>query len=180
MKYKTIVIDPPWKVDFIKLKRRPNQIKMPYKTMSKKELEEFKINDFADESCDLFVWTTHTWLPYTFELIKKWGFKYHCLLVWDKGNGLSLFGFTRKTEFIVYCYKGKIGVNQKGKFIPTLFNSKQTKHSEKPRAFYQLIRYNTQKPRIDVFARERHDGFDSWGNEVKLGLQKVLMGEFGI
>lgn len=36
--------------------------------------------------------------PDAFEVIKSWGFKYHCLLTWDKTNGIPCWGFKRKTE----------------------------------------------------------------------------------
>src|SRR5689334_13593117 len=98
-RYQTIVIDPPWPVKFIKLEMRPNQVEMPYETMSLEDIEKFPILQYADNNCNLFVWTTHTFLPQTFDIIKKWGFKYHCLLTWDKTNGRPLCGFKRNTEF---------------------------------------------------------------------------------
>lgn len=174
VKYKTIVIDPPWPVDIIRLKRRPNQVKMPYNVQSLKEIENFPINDFSADSCDLFMWTTHTYLPHSLEILKKWGFKYHCLITWDKTNGMSILGITRRTEFAIYAYKGKMGLSTRGDYIPTFFRNKQLGHSVKPPSFYQMIRPNTQEPRIDIFARQRHEGFDSWGNEVETILQTTF------
>lgn len=175
MKYKTIVIDPPWPVDFIRLKRRPNQIKMPYQVMTIDEIIGFPIDEYAADNCDLFMWTTHTYIQDAFRILKCWGFKYHCILTWDKTNGLSLMGFTRRTEFLIYAYKGKMGINQRGNFIPTIFKSKQTKHSEKPSSFYQLIRPNTQEPRIDIFGRKQHEGFTPWGNQIEPYLQTTVL-----
>jgi len=169
-KYKTIVIDPPWKVN-CNLKNtkfyrcgKP----MPYKMMSDEELIKFPINDFAEEQCDLFIWATLTKIPIAINLLKEWGFKYHILLTWNKTNGIGLNGFHRKTELVVYGYRGKMGIERgKGKYIPTLFEEKLTTHSTKPNIFYSLIKERTQSPRIDIFARKRHDGFDTWGDEVK-------------
>ena len=39
MKYKTIVIDPPWKMGFMVLKMRPNQKEMPYDMLLHSTLE---------------------------------------------------------------------------------------------------------------------------------------------
>lgn len=167
MKYKTVVIDPPWPSEFIVLKRRPNQTKMPYKTMTIPEIEAFPINDYADDACNLFVWTTQTWLKDTFKILDSWGFKYHCTITWNKLNGLSLFGFTRMTEFIVFAYRGKITVKQRGKFIPTQIKEAQGNHSEKPQTFYNILVRNTPEPRIDIFSRKKHFGFTSWGNEAE-------------
>jgi len=166
-RYKTIVIDPPWPVEYIVLKMRKNQKVMPYGTMSIPEIKDFQINNYADDVCNLFMWVTHTYLEDALEIIKCWGFKYHCLLTWDKTNGRPLCGFKRKTEFVIYAYKGKITVNQRGKFIPTLFREELREHSRKPDIFYHILARNTPEPRIDIFARHKHVGFDASGNEVK-------------
>jgi len=180
MKYKTIVIDPPWKVN-CNLKNtkfyrcgKP----MPYKMMTDEELTEFKIHDFADDNCDLFMWVTQTKLPSGLEIMKKWGFKYHCCITWDKTNGIGLNGFHRKTEMVIYGYKGKMGIDKgKGHYIPTLFMEKLTTHSTKPHKFYNLIRDRTQEPRIDMFARRSIVGFDSWGDEAPKYKQESLVHE---
>jgi len=166
-KYQTIVIDPPWPVEFMHLEMRPNQVIMPYPTMTIDELKRFTVvKEIADENCNLFVWTTHTYLPDTFEILKEWGFEYHVCLTWDKTNGRSLFGFNRRTEFVVYAHKGKITVNQSGKFVDTIFVEKLREHSRKPDIFYEIIKNNTpDQKRIDIFSREKRDGFDQWGNE---------------
>lgn len=166
MKFKTIVIDPPWSVKFIKLKIRPNQIKMPYETMNQDELKNIKVDLLADEDCGLFLWTTHTFLPDALELMKYWGFKYHCIITWNKTNGRPCCGFKRKTEFVVYGYKGKINVNQRGNFIPTLFTEKLTTHSTKPESFYKMLLSNTPPPRIDIFARYIREGYQCIGNGI--------------
>jgi len=150
---------------------RPNQIEMPYKTMTEEEILNFPINDYADNECNLFMWTTHTFLPQALIIIKAWGFKYHVCLTWDKTNGRPLCGFKRKTEFCIYAYKGKITVNQRGEFIPTLFREKLREHSRKPDSFYEILRSNTPEPRIDIFARYRHFGFDSYGDQVQNNIQ---------
>src|SRR3990167_1831438 len=165
-KYQTIIIDPPWPAEYMHLKMRPHQVLMEYPTMTVEEIKNYKVvKDIADDNCNLFIWTTHKFLPDTFEILKEWGFDYHVCLTWDKTNGRSLFGFNRRTEFCLYAHKGKITVNQRGKFIDTIFVEKLREHSRKPDIFYQIIKNNTPEPRIDVFSREKRDGFDQWGNE---------------
>lgn len=169
-KYKTIVIDPPWKIN-CNLKNtkfyrcgKP----MPYKLMTDEQIEKFDINIFAEEICDLFMWVTHSKLYIGLKIMEKWGFKYHCCITWDKTNGIGLNGFHRKTELIIYGYRGKMGIDRgKGKYIPTIFTEKLTTHSTKPNLFYEIIKPRTLQPRIDIFARKKHDGFDSWGDEVE-------------
>lgn len=173
MKYKTIVIDPPWKLDSLPKKYGKSRgSKMPdwdkrYDIMSNDELFNFSINNFAAKEADLFMWVTHTTLPLGLDIVKSWGFKYHCLLTWDKERGLTRFGFHRRTEFVIYAYRGKMGMEQKGKSMNTIFKILYTKHSEKPNLFYQMLCRHTKEPRIDIFARKKHFGFDSWGNQVE-------------
>lgn len=181
-KYKTILIDPPWPVDFIRLKRRPNQVEMPYQVMTLEQISQLPVGDLADDECNLFCWTTQTYLPKTFSIIEGWGFRYHVTLTWNKGNGLSLFGFTRMTEFVIYAYKGKITVNQRGQFIkslqseiPDLFSEKQNAHSRKPVSFYRILEANTPEPRVEIFARHKRAGWDVFGNEVESDID--LLGE---
>ena len=62
MKYDCIVIDPPWNQGKTgKRKCRPNQdTKLSYKTMTKEEILNFPINDFAKDNCFLWLWTTNS------------------------------------------------------------------------------------------------------------------------
>jgi N6-adenosine-specific RNA methylase IME4 len=45
--------------------------------------------------------------------------------------------------------------------------AKRMKHSAKPPMFRELIEQTFPTlPRIELFAREQHAGWDAWGNEV--------------
>ena len=171
MKYETVVIDPPWTLTpggrNSKLLRGDLQKTLPYKTMSDEEIEKFPIDDFASAECNLFIWTTHKKLPFAVELIKKWGFNYYSTFTWVKNTGLTLQGVFRNSEFVIFGYRGKYDIPFTGKAMPTAFNGKTGKHSEKPNEFYDLIKDKTQSPRIDLFARKKHDGFTAWGDEIE-------------
>tara|TARA_Y100001934_G_C11887205_1_gene555910 strand:- start:14 stop:568 length:555 start_codon:yes stop_codon:yes gene_type:complete len=169
-KYKTIVIDPPW---FMPSVSPTHNVKfkvtgsLPYELMKDEDLRQFPINQFADENCQLFLWVTHGTMQLGFELLKAWNFKYHCLLTWDKTKGVVMCGFNRRTEYVIFGYKGKLNIKLKGVSIPTFFREKSTVHSRKPRIFYDMPLKSTPEPRIDIFARKRHFGFDAWGNQVE-------------
>lgn len=55
-----------------------------------------------------------------------------------------------------------------------IFREALREHSRKPDSFYEILRTNTPEPRIDIFARYRHFGFDSYGNEVQKDIQLPL------
>ena len=167
MKYKTILADPPWNMGEMRMKKARPNAKLPYQKMKTQEICKLPVGDFADKDCNLFLWTTHTFLPDAFEVMKAWGFKYHCLITWNKTNGIPCWGFKRETEFVLYGYKGKITVNQRGRFIHTLYTEKLTTHSTKPIGFYEILEKNTPEPRLELFARNKRNGWDVWGNEVE-------------
>lgn len=179
MKYNTIVIDPPWKLKMNLVKefqvRYPDTL--PYDMMTDKELLDFKlVPDLASDRCDLFVWITHGKLPFGFKLIEKWGFKYRNLLTWHKKRqGISVHGIYRNTEFVIHASNFKTNLNYK-KPIPTLISAKGRGHSVKPYEFYEVLRKSSLEPRIDIFARQRHIGFDAYGNEIQN--QKIYLEEF--
>jgi len=160
-KSRTIVIDPPYPIQPIsksisKKFHSPLADGLPYKLMSKQEIVDFPINDFADKNCDLFLWTTHNFLPFSLKLLDEWGFKYHCLLTWNKLEGINCWGFTRNSEFVIYAYRGKMGIRLNSKKnIPTVFTERRGKHSVKPQTFYNILLRSTKEPRIDVFARKK-------------------------
>jgi N6-adenosine-specific RNA methylase IME4 len=167
MKFRTVLCDPPWHVDFIQLKMRPNQIKMPYPTMMTKEIMAIPVSSIADKDCNLFLWTTHTYLPDALKVAEAWGFKYHALMTWDKaGQGRPCCGFKRDTEFLIYAYRGKITVNQRGAFIHTLFREPVQKHSQKPDIVYTIIERNSPEPRVELFARCLRPGWWSCGDAL--------------
>jgi N6-adenosine-specific RNA methylase IME4 len=105
------------------------------------------------------------YLPKAFEVISAWGFKYQRTITWDKQNGMCLFGFHHRTEFLLFGYKGKLEMYPKRSAFPTIVQAKSERHSSKPQIFRDLI-----KPfgdtRIELFARQKVDGWDCWGNEV--------------
>ena len=43
-----------------------------------------------------------------------------------------------------------------------------TTHSKKPQIFYDILTRNTPEPRIDVFARMKRYGWDTFGDDKKL------------
>lgn len=170
MKNKTIVIDPPWLLGNFLKDKFPRTI--DYKMMSDEEIQAFPINDYADEDCGLFMWVTLGKIPSALKIIEAWGFKYHIMLTWYKPNMLNFLGFGRKTEHVIFAYRGKFNINtDEGHYIPTVFHGKNRKHSQKPDEFYEILRQRTPEPRIDIFARRRHYGFDSFGDQVEGEIQ---------
>ncbi len=170
-KYQIIVVDPPWQIQKIQKKVRPNQIEMDYPMMPLCKIRALGVNNIADNNCILFLWTIDKYLFEAKYVLENWGFKYHLTMAWDKGNGLAMYGFNRQTEFVLVGLKGKHEAYPKRPTIPTSFTIKSRRHSEKPDEFYRMLDV-LDGDRIDLFARDNHKRlfgkhWDVWGNEVE-------------
>lgn len=165
-KYKTIVIDPPWSQKKTGLRRvRPNQKKeLPYKVMRTEEIGNFEIDSFAEKECLVFLWTIDKYLEDAHKILRGWGFKKHCVFVWNKSTGVCPFSVQFRNEYCLMGYRGKFKINKIG--IPTNFSSKVKEHSRKPDVFYEIVRQLGDSPMIDIFSREKREGFEQWGDEI--------------
>lgn len=177
--YKTIVIDPPWEISLTgKTNLRPNRRKeLPYKTMTLQQIKEFPISEFAETGCHVYLWTTNKMIQHTWDIFKSWGVNYHLVLPWVKPSGIApCFAYKFASEFCVLGFFGK----PMQKFINggilnwIKANPERDNHSAKPPEFYELIKKMSPEPRIDIFARKRHDGFEAWGDQVENMLQVTL------
>ena len=166
-KYQVIYSDPPWKISFYPVKGETGMRFAQYKTMKTEDICKMKF-DFVDENAVIFLWTTNTFLPDAFLVLKAWGFKYHCTIVWKKDNGITMRGVHRTVEFLLFGYNGRFPDIGCGKPLPCHVECKRGRHSEKPDVFRKIIvdKFG-DVPRIELFARQRVEGWDAWGNEVK-------------
>lgn len=166
-KYDLIVIDPPWPVSKIQRRVRPNQTsQLDYKTMDFETIRALPVERLAEDNCVIFLWTIQKFLPQSFQLLRDWGFRYQRTLTWDKQNGMCLFGFHHRSEFVLFGYKGKLEMYPRCKAVPTVFSDRSGRHSTKPDCFYAMIEHFGNN-RIDLFARREREGWDVFGDEVK-------------
>lgn len=163
-KYRAIVIDPPWGIDKIAREERMNQFDFDYHTMTLDQIMSLPIPDLASEDgCHIYLWATHKHLPDAFDILEAWGAKYQCLLTWVKNVGMTPFSWMYSTEHCLFARIGNLDLLKMGKRLD--FHAKVREHSRKPNEFYDLVREVSPAPRIDMFGREPHEGFDVWGNE---------------
>jgi len=71
---------------------------------------------------------------------------------------------------LLFGYRGKIEMYPKRKTFPTIVTAKSPRHSEKPQVFRDLIE-PFGEPRIELFARQKVEGWDCWGNEVESDIE---------
>jgi N6-adenosine-specific RNA methylase IME4 len=174
-KFKTIVIDPPWPCHKTgKRLVRPNQdIYLPYRTMNIQTIATLPIQDLLGDDSLLFIWATNARVGpfptyvHACNLIVTWGCTYYTTLTWDKSTGACPFGPIQITsEYLIMAYSGKFTFDKSrmGK-IKSVLSMPKTSHSAKPSGVYDLIASISYPPRLDMFARQAHDGFYGWGDE---------------
>lgn len=174
-KYNIIYADPPWayKDKRDKHPRICGGALSHYQTLSLNEIKSLPIQDISDDNCMLFLWATFPCLPEAFEVIKGWGFKYKTLgFSWiktNKNNGKPFFGigyYTKSNcEVCLLGVKGK-PIKESNSVSSVLIEPKE-RHSKKPDIVREkIVELCGDIPRIELFARQSANGWDSWGNEI--------------
>lgn len=161
--YKTIVIDPPWPIEKIEREVRPNQFDYDYPIMTVEEIKAFQ-PPIDIEGCHIYLWVTQKYLPAGIEIFEAWGVRYQCLLTWVKNVGFTPFSWMYSTEHCLFGHVGSLPLLKLG--IRLDFQGKVREHSRKPDEFYEVVKSVSPEPRIDIFSREKRDGFSQYGNET--------------
>ena len=175
-KYKTVVIDFPWPLRLggsvpEAMQGSSLQPDIQYDMMNIQDIYKFPIENYAADDCLLFIWATCgksadgiPIIKHVLSMLEDWKFSYHCIITWHKTNPYSFWSpLLWATEHVIFGYRG-VFPKVYGK-MSNWISAPTKRHSQKPPRFYQLLRGWTPAPRIDLFARQAHEGFDGWGNE---------------
>ena len=170
MKYKTLLIDPPWmESGGGKIKRGADRHYSLMKTPAIISLLREVLIDKINENCHLYLWVTNNFLEDGLEVIKALGFRYVTTITWMKDRfGLGQY-FRGCTEHCLFAVKGSLPykvINGKRAQGVTGFVAARGEHSVKPIMMYEMIERVSYEPRLELFARSRRIGWDAWGNEA--------------
>ena len=172
-KYSLIYADPPWAYLWGKGKTGGNFApEKHYRTMSTDEICAVPVRDLRDRNCALLLWATMPTLPDAVRVMSAWGFKYKtAAFVWVKtrkdGQPLSGMGSYTKSNAEI-CLLGMRGhIKAVDKTVPQIVMQQRLGHSVKPpQVRERIVRVFGDLPRIELFARQRVEGWDAWGDEV--------------
>ncbi len=181
-KYQIIYADPPWKYKQGKSMGTGFQgaADAHYNCMDYQDICELPVNNLAEKDCMLFLWVTFPFLKEGLEVIKSWGFEYKTLgFIWVKINPIKLtplfgVGYYAKsnTEPCLLATKGsphKFVVSNK---VSSVIVAPKTKHSKKPcEVKDKILELTGNRSRIELFSREKTEGWDVWGNEVESDIE---------
>ena len=170
-KYQIIYADPPWSYAD---QGCQGTMANHYKGMNIDDICNLPVQNITDDNAILFLWATYPMLPEALRVIEAWGFKYKSIAFqWLKLNPKALTPFyglgrwTRgNTEPCLLATKGKPKRVDAGVF--QLIQSPRARHSQKPaEASDKIVKLMGDLPRIELFARQKPEGWDVWGNEVE-------------
>jgi N6-adenosine-specific RNA methylase IME4 len=160
-----VVIDPPWPMRKIERDKRPWQgAELDYPVMKLDEIEALPIDKLADANAHLYLWVTHRYLPDGLRLLTAWGFKYQCVMTWNKNTGIVPYSWMYDTEHVLFGTRGNLKVAKRGMRLS--FDEPVNGHSAKPAVFYDRVRNASPGRRLDMFPGVAHEGFEPWGLEA--------------
>lgn len=186
--YGVILADPPWRYEVwsgeTAVKRRSGHgtnvsAAVHYQTMPADEIAALPVSALAAPDCVLFIWVTWPTLVQAIDLISTWGFTYKtCAFDWMKAHAgqidmfrddadalMGMGHWTRaNSEPCLLATRGKPKRLSKG--VRQGIIEPRREHSRKPDCVHERIERLVAGPYLELFARARRDGWDSWGNEV--------------
>ena len=175
-KYNIIYADPPWKYNSRNNinTRFGGGVFNKYNLMTMEEIKSLPISNLAEENCVLFLWCTFPYLDKQIKLFDYWGFRYRTLgFSWIKTNsknGKPFFGVgyyaKSNCEICLMGMKGQLKpISNK---VSSVIISPRREHSKKPdEVRNKIVELFGDLPRIELFAREKVEGWASWGNEIE-------------
>lgn len=188
MRYKTIVLDPPWPYD---RKNGQGVATKQYQLMTWQDIYALRplLHAVAAPDCAIFLWTTAPLLMEQSDVVRVWGFRYITkAFCWvkTKRNGSIFFGIgsytASNTEDMWLLSNGtpQRRAADVSQVLPTLetegFAAPMGRHSRKPEAIQDRIEQLFDGPYLEVFARRHRPGWTCIGNELDgLDIRESLM-----
>jgi len=181
-KYQIIYADPPWKyqtwteLKTEKLRKKCGSICYP--VMTSRDIAKLPIDRLADKKCILFIWITMPKLNEVFKVIESWGFIYKTVaFTWVKTNlkkgniysGLGHWTLANPELCLLATHKT---FPKRVNPIKQLVFAPKSRHSKKPAIIRdKIVELVGDLPRIELFARQKTEGWDVWGNEVESDIE---------
>jgi N6-adenosine-specific RNA methylase IME4 len=171
-KFATIVCDPPWPIDKIRMEVNSDESEMDYETWTEEELPARLadlarfIDSKAVDECILWFWSTIRFQRIAEDAVEAWGWKRLPSGIWHKRTGMQPVGLPKwNYEVVVIARRGGAEFLTTEDF-PLCFDGTSREHSRKPAEFYDRVRRVSPAPRLDMFNRAPIEGFERHGNEI--------------
>lgn len=187
--FEVVCADPPWAFKARTALQMTNwtsrrDAEKHYAVLGLKDIMALPVSDLAAKDAHLFLWTTGPCLRQAFEVIEAWGFRYSAVaFTWVKlkrSHVATQFRFTptaesdlhvglglttrKNTEVCLLARKGSPHRNAKD--VREVIMAPVREHSRKPDEYIKRVERYCCGPYVELFARERREGWTSWGLEV--------------
>ena len=191
-RYGVLYIDPAWAYND-KNANGQRGASFKYSVLKPKEIADLPMQNVMADDCAVFLWTTAPMLHDALRVLESWGAPHRTLAfnwvktvtkfdrqdammkvscdpwVWLNGNGVTAFGlghWTRSsTELCLLGVRGR--PKRVGKSVRQTIFYPALKHSAKPPTTRdRIVELMGDVPRLELFARERADGWDATGFEL--------------
>ena len=175
-----ILADPPWSYEVWAEKSQKTRLASSHSNVMKSEqIAELPIEQLAADDCVLFIWITWPQLLDSLNIISSWGFTYKtCAFAWLKAHASQVEMFRDDFDAQVgmgYWTRANSEVcllGTKGK--PKRLNADvrqgiiapRRQHSRKPEGVHDRIERLVSGPYLELFARQKRDGWTVWGNQT--------------
>lgn len=177
-KYQVIYADPPWSYKD-KMSGHSFSLDHEYETQSKDWIERLPVKNISEKDSVLFLWCVSPQIQEALDVMKAWGFTYKTVaFCWNKktktGKNVSNLGrwTMGNVELCLLGVKGRPHSMRIDKSIKQLVQAERTKHSKKPDEVRKRIEMLFgDVARVELFAREKPEGWDVWGNEVECDIE---------
>ena len=172
--FSTVLIDPPWRFTNRTGKIAPEHKRLHrYRTMPADEISALPVPQHTREKSHLYLWCPNAMLAEGLQIMRAWGFTYKTNIVWYKirkdggpdGRGVGFY-FRNVTEIILFGVKGSLRTLAPGRRQVNVIVKRKREHSRKPDELYPIIEGCSPGPYLELFARERREGWMQWGDEV--------------
>ncbi len=177
-RYQIIYADPPWSGDTECLATKSHIVdanSFHYPAMTTQGIGNIGIDlrRYLDNDCLLFLWVRSPALEDGLFVGKAWGFKYTTVaFVWYKERANPGHYTMSECELCLTFKRNKIPLPRGSRNERQFLSSLRGRHSEKPEEFMSRIeRMFPIQNKIELFARQKVEGWDCWGNEVESDIE---------
>lgn len=189
--YKTLIIDPPWKLCSGGKPSINPKDHYPVQTQLEivRTVKEWLHHHPVAEEAHCYIWSINSFsagqckgILDAVELCKAIGFHPITLLTWVKPNGTPTPYGQRNTEVCLFGARWRKGQHKRVMYRPTeddlsvvgsglvssvdYILSPRREHSRKPDEFYSLVESRSNPPYLEMYSRQNRFGWTTLGNQV--------------
>ena len=162
---------------------------LPYAVMSDADIAALDVPGILAADAWVLLWCVSSRLVAAHRLAEAWGLRARGVRVWRKRGGPQLCGqWQSNAEFVLVASAGSPRWTSTRGFRAVFDGERPRRtdpcacerrgerrcascpprfeHSAKPSEFYADLAARTVGPRLDMFSRRRHPGFEAWGDQA--------------